>query len=163
MIGKLYVVGIGPGGSEHITPAALQAIAAAQVVVGYKTYLDLIPQCLAGKEVVSSGMCQEVERCRQALELAATGRTVALISSGDAGIYGMAGLVLELAEQGGYVGAPLAAPRAGLGPAPTPTVPSRKIPAFFAGSHPALAGTRGGPPPRCRAGATGPRNRYASA
>ncbi len=98
MSGKLYVVGIGPGGSEHITPAALQAIAAAQVVVGYKTYLDLIPQCLAGKEVVSSGMRQEVERCRQALELAATGRTVALISSGDAGIYGMAGLVLELAE-----------------------------------------------------------------
>jgi adenosylcobyric acid synthase len=99
MSGKLYVVGIGPGGSEHITPAALQAIEAAQVVVGYKTYLDLIPQCLAGKEVVSSGMRQEVERCRQALELAAAGRTVALISSGDAGIYGMAGLVLELAEE----------------------------------------------------------------
>jgi adenosylcobyric acid synthase len=99
MSGKLFVVGIGPGGSEHITPAALQAIEAAQVVVGYKTYLDLIPQCLTGKEVVSSGMRQEVERCRQALELVATGRTVALISSGDAGIYGMAGLVLELADE----------------------------------------------------------------
>jgi adenosylcobyric acid synthase len=98
MPGTLFVVGIGPGGSEHITPAALQAIAAAQVVVGYKTYLDLIPQCLTGKEIVSSGMRQEVERCRQALALAAAGRTVALISSGDAGIYGMAGLVLELAE-----------------------------------------------------------------
>jgi adenosylcobyric acid synthase len=99
MSGKLYVVGIGPGGSEHITPAALQAIDAAEVVVGYKTYLDLIPQCLAGKEIVSSGMRQEVERCRQALELAAAGRPVALISSGDAGIYGMAGLVLELADE----------------------------------------------------------------
>jgi adenosylcobyric acid synthase len=98
MNGKLFVVGIGPGGSEHITSAALQAIETAQVVVGYKTYLDLIPQCLAGKEVVSSGMRQEVERCRQALELAAAGRAVALISSGDAGIYGMAGLVLELAD-----------------------------------------------------------------
>jgi len=98
MPGTLFVVGIGPGGSEHITPAALQAIAAAQVVVGYKTYLDLIPQCLTGKEIVSSGMRQEIERCRQALALAAAGRTVALISSGDAGIYGMAGLVLELAD-----------------------------------------------------------------
>ncbi|HXV20665.1 MAG TPA: precorrin-3B C(17)-methyltransferase, partial [Desulfuromonadales bacterium] len=116
MPGTLFVVGIGPGGSEHITPAALQAIEGAQVVVGYRTYLDLIPQYLAGKEVVSSGMRQEVERCRQALELAAAGRTVALISSGDAGIYGMAGLVLELAEQGGYVGAPLAAPGAGQAP-----------------------------------------------
>jgi adenosylcobyric acid synthase len=109
-MGKLYVVGIGPGGCEHITPAALQAIEGAQVVVGYKTYLDLIPQCLAGKEVVSSGMRQEVERCRQALELAAAGRTVALISSGDAGIYGMAGLVLELAD--GLAGATHASPRA---------------------------------------------------
>jgi len=96
MNGKLYVVGIGPGGAEHITPAALRAIEASQVVVGYKTYLDFIPQCLSGKEVVSSGMRQEVERCRQALELAAAGRTVALVSSGDAGVYGMAGLVLEL-------------------------------------------------------------------
>jgi len=97
-MGKLFVVGIGPGGSEHITPAALRAIDAAQTVVGYKTYLDFIPQCLPGKEVVSSGMRQEVERCRQALDLAADGKTVALISSGDAGIYGMAGLVLELLD-----------------------------------------------------------------
>ncbi len=100
MNGKLYVVGIGPGGAEHITPAALRAIAEAQVVVGYKTYLDFIPQCLAGKEIVSSGMRQEVERCRQALDLAAAGKKVALVSSGDAGVYGMAGLVLELAEGG---------------------------------------------------------------
>ena len=98
MSAKLYVVGIGPGGAEHITPAASAAIAAAAVVVGYATYLELIPELLVGKQVVSSGMMKEVERCRQALELAAAGQTVALVSSGDAGVYGMAGLVLELAE-----------------------------------------------------------------
>ena len=97
MSAKLYVVGIGPGGAEHITPAAVAAIAAAEVVVGYATYLELIPELLVGKEVVSSGMMKEVERCRQALELAADGRCVALVSSVDAGVYGMAGLVLELA------------------------------------------------------------------
>lgn len=97
MNAKLYVVGIGPGGAEHITPAATAAIAAAAVVVGYSTYLELIPELLAGKEVVSSGMMKEVERCRQALDLASAGRTVALVSSGDAGVYGMAGLALELA------------------------------------------------------------------
>ncbi len=99
-MGKLFIVGLGPGALEHLTPAARAALAAADTVVGYQTYLDLIPELLAGKEVVSSGMLKEVERCRQALELAAAGRTVALVSSGDAGIYGMAGLVLELAEQG---------------------------------------------------------------
>ncbi len=98
MNAKLYVVGIGPGGAEHITPAATAAIAAAAVVVGYSTYLELIPELLAGKEVVSSGMMKEIERCRQALDLASAGRTVALVSSGDSGVYGMAGLALELAE-----------------------------------------------------------------
>jgi len=98
--GKLFVIGIGPGGVEHMTPAARKAIDASQVVVGYKTYLDLIPDLLSGKEIVSSGMRQEVERCRQALDLA-IGQTTALISSGDAGVYGMAGLALELADQTG--------------------------------------------------------------
>jgi adenosylcobyric acid synthase len=115
-MGKLYVVGIGPGGAEHMTPAACAAIGKAQTVVGYKTYLDLIPGLLDGKEVRSSGMMKEVERCRVALAEAAAGKTVALVSSGDAGIYGMAGLVLELAEHGGHVGAPLAAPRTGQAP-----------------------------------------------
>ena len=98
MTGKLYVVGIGPGGDDHITPAARAAIEAADSVVGYRTYLDFIAHLLAGKEVVSSGMTRETARCGQALELAAAGKTVALVSSGDAGVYGMAGLVLELAE-----------------------------------------------------------------
>ncbi len=99
---KLYVVGIGPGGYPHITPAAREAIAAAQIVVGYRTYLDFIPDLLKGKELVSTGMTREVERCRQALELAAAGSTVALVSSGDAGVYGMAGLVLELMNDGDW-------------------------------------------------------------
>ncbi len=96
MPGKLYIVGIGPGGPEHLTPAAAAAIDASGTVVGYKTYLDLVMPLLKDKNVRSSGMRKEMERCREALELAAGGERVALVSSGDAGIYGMAGLVLEL-------------------------------------------------------------------
>jgi adenosylcobyric acid synthase len=81
-----------------MTFEAREALEAAQVVVGYKTYLDLISPLLAGKEVVSSGMLKEVERCNQALAIASQGKSVALVSSGDAGVYGMAGLALELAE-----------------------------------------------------------------
>jgi precorrin-3B C17-methyltransferase len=69
------------------------------VVVGYAPYLDSVRELLEGKEIVRSGMKGELERVRQALELAESGRTVALLSSGDAGIYGMAGLSLELAEE----------------------------------------------------------------
>ncbi len=101
---KLYVVGIGPGGLNHMTFAARAALDAADTVVGYSTYLNLIEPLLAGKEVVSSGMMREVERCREALQLAAAGKTVALVSSGDSGIYGMAGLVLELVRDGGFDG-----------------------------------------------------------
>jgi len=107
MSGKIYAVGLGPGGDDHITPAARAAIQAADVVAGYQTYLDLIPQLLAGKERLASGMMQEVERCRAALQLAAAGRIVALVCSGDAGIYGMAGLVLEL-EQAEFAAAGIA-------------------------------------------------------
>ena len=93
---KLYVVGLGPGNLKNMTYEAREAIESADTVVGYQTYLDLIKPLLTGKDVVSSGMTREVERCREALRLAAEGRTVALVSSGDAGVYGMAGLVLEL-------------------------------------------------------------------
>lgn len=95
---KLYVVGIGPGGLNHMTFEAREAIDSADVVVGYKTYLEFIQPILEGKEVVSSGMMREVERCEEALAIAASGRRVALVSSGDAGVYGMAGLALELAN-----------------------------------------------------------------
>src|SRR6266571_871458 len=101
---KLFVVGIGPGDLKHMTFEAREAIESADVVVGYATYLELIEPLLIGKEVVSSGMMREVERCREALAIAAAGKTVALVSSGDAGVYGMAGLVLELATHVGAHG-----------------------------------------------------------
>ena len=94
---KLYVVGIGPGDLKHMTYEARDAVERAEAVVGYATYLDLIAPLLVGKEVVSSGMMREVERCTEALRIAAAGKDVALVSGGDAGIYGMAGLVIELA------------------------------------------------------------------
>ena len=98
---KLFVVGIGPGGLNHMTFEARQAIEKAEVVVGYQAYLAFIEPLLHDKEVVSSGMMRELERCSQALAIAASGKRVALVSSGDAGIYGMAGLALELADAPG--------------------------------------------------------------
>ena len=87
-----------------MTLAEGEALAAAEVIVGYQTYLDLIPEFLAGKEVIASQMMKEVDRCRKALALASEGKTVALVSGGDPGIYAMAGLVFELArEQGDFV------------------------------------------------------------
>jgi len=101
MPGKLYVVGLGPGDPQHLTPAARTAVEADSVVTGYRTYLELIPELLPGKETFSTGMRQETERCREALRRAGTGATVALVCSGDAGVYGMAGLVLELQQAEG--------------------------------------------------------------
>ncbi len=99
--GKLYVVGIGPGYEEHMTPRAKQCIEESDVIVGYETYIALIEHLIKGKEVHAYAMTQEVERANQAIEFAQNGRTVSLVSSGDSGIYGMAGLVYEvLAEKG---------------------------------------------------------------
>lgn len=84
-----------------MTPAAGEALAASEVIIGYQTYLDLIPEFLAGKEVIASQMMKEVDRCRKALDLAAEGKTVALVSGGDPGIYAMAGLVFEMAKEQG--------------------------------------------------------------
>ncbi|MEW5920907.1 MAG: precorrin-3B C(17)-methyltransferase [Bacillota bacterium] len=94
--GKLYIVGIGPGGREEITPRAAAAIAASDVVAGYAPYLKLLGDLIAGKETIASGMGSEVERCRRAVAAAAGGRTVSLVSSGDTGIYGMAGITLQV-------------------------------------------------------------------
>ncbi len=94
----LYVVGTGPGALEHLTEAARQAISESSVIVGYDSYIELIRPLLPGKEIVSTGMMREVERCREAIRRARSGETVSLVSGGDAGIYGMAGLVLELLE-----------------------------------------------------------------
>lgn len=82
-----------------MTLAACDALNQAEVIIGYKTYLDLIPDFLTGKEVVSSEMMKEVERCRLALTTAESGKDVALVSGGDPGIYAMAGLVYELAKE----------------------------------------------------------------
>ena len=100
--GKLYVVGIGPGYEEHMTPRAKQCIEESDVIVGYETYIALIEHLIKGKEVHSYSMTQEVERANQAIEFAENGRTVSLVSSGDAGIYGMAGLVYEVLTEKGW-------------------------------------------------------------
>lgn len=97
--GTLTVVGTGPGALDLMAPRARQALENAEVVVGYRTYLDLVQDCLNPQsEVLSSAMMQEIDRCRTALELAEAGRRVALVCGGDPGIYAMAGLVFELAR-----------------------------------------------------------------
>ncbi len=95
----IFVVGIGPGGAEYMTGRAIQAIDTADVIVGYKYYLGLVGDLAEGKEFVSTGMTGEIERCTKAVELALEGRSVAVVSSGDPGVYGMAGLVLELLHE----------------------------------------------------------------
>ncbi len=95
---SLYIVGTGPGAVCHLTDAARQAIAASDVIVGYDSYVELVRTLLTGKQVISTGMMQEVQRCREAISLARAGKSVALVSGGDSGIYGMAGLVLELVD-----------------------------------------------------------------
>ena len=94
--GKLHLVGIGPGSLEQITPAAQTAIKEADVVIGYSLYLDLIKSLKRpGQIVEASPITQERQRAKRAIELAEWGLTVAVVSSGDCGIYGMAGLVFE--------------------------------------------------------------------
>ncbi|MCC8374920.1 MULTISPECIES: precorrin-3B C(17)-methyltransferase [Photorhabdus] len=95
----LTVIGIGPGNESMMTQEAIEAIREAEIIVGYKTYTHLVKHLTMDKEVIKTGMCKEIERCQKAIDLALSGRKVALISSGDAGIYGMAGLVLELVCQ----------------------------------------------------------------
>ncbi len=100
--GKLYLVSLGPGGGAHMTLRARQAIAEAEVVIGYGTYLKLIPELLTGKEVIRKGMTEELDRSLEAYEQARRGRRVALVSSGDIGVYGMAGPTYEVLLQAGW-------------------------------------------------------------
>ena len=86
---------LGPGDSDHLTPAAEKAIMNSELVVGYRTYVELIRPILGDQKIVATGMRQELDRVTLALDEARKGKTVALVSSGDAGVYGMAGLVLE--------------------------------------------------------------------
>lgn len=92
----IYVIGIGPGCRDLMTQEAIAAMEDAEVIVGYKTYIKLVEEFIKDKEVVQNGMRKEVDRCQDAIDIAKTGKKVAVISSGDAGIYGMAGLILEL-------------------------------------------------------------------
>ena len=95
-IGKISVIGIGPGGLDEMTPKARKAIENSEVVAGYNTYIRLIEKILGGKKIIGRAMMQEIERSHLAIEEALKGHNVAVISSGDAGVYGMAGLVLEM-------------------------------------------------------------------
>lgn len=95
-MGKIKIVGIGPGNIEDMTPKARRAIETAEVIAGYNTYIKLIEPLIAGKKVIGTAMMQEVERCQMAIDEVRTGKSVALISSGDAGIYGMAGLIIDM-------------------------------------------------------------------
>lgn len=93
---KISVIGIGPGSLDEMTPRARIAIESAQVVAGYNTYIKLIEPLLDGKKIIGRAMMQEVERSRLAIDEALAGHNVAVVSSGDSGVYGMAGLVIDM-------------------------------------------------------------------
>lgn len=99
--GKLYVVGIGPGSWEQMTIQAAKALKESQVIVGYTVYVDLIREHFPDKELITTPMRQETARCRMAIDAALSGKTVSLICSGDSGVYGMSGLILELKGEAG--------------------------------------------------------------
>lgn len=96
---RLYVVGIGPGDAAQMTIACRTALCAADTLIGYTKYIELVASFFPQKKLLTTGMRQEEARCHKALALAAAGETTALICSGDAGVYGMAGLVYELSPQ----------------------------------------------------------------
>ncbi len=95
---KLYIVGIGPGGREHMTLKALEVLKKVETVVGYTYYIELIKDLIEGKEIIETGMRGEIERCRAAIDSVKSGKDTAIISTGDAGLYGMAGPIYEMAE-----------------------------------------------------------------
>lgn len=96
---QLYIVGIGPGGRDGMTLEAAQALQRSDCIVGYHVYTELVHDDYPDKEYYTTPMKKEVDRCRQALALADQGKTVSLICSGDAGVYGMSGLVYQLQEE----------------------------------------------------------------
>ena len=96
---KVYAVGLGPGGEEFFTGQAKAAIEKSDVICGYTVYVDLVRDAFPDKEFFTTTMKQEIDRCRKALEIAETGKTVAMVCSGDSGVYGMAGLLIQLAPK----------------------------------------------------------------
>ena len=100
--GKLYIVGVGPGHHDHMTFRAKEVIEESDTIVGYETYVNLVQDMIEGKDVYRYAMTQEVERAHQCIDLAKEGKTVSLVSSGDPGIYGMAGLIFEILAESGW-------------------------------------------------------------
>lgn len=98
----LYIIGIGPGAVDMMTVRAKEALNKSDIILGYKTYLDLIRNEYPDKEFHESGMREEISRCREAVSLAKEGKTVSLICSGDAGVYGMASPALTIAAEEGF-------------------------------------------------------------
>jgi precorrin-3B C17-methyltransferase len=96
-VSKVFVVGIGPGDRQGMTGHAVAALKEADILCGYDIYVDLVRDDFPDKEIIATGMTQEVDRCKQALQAAVDGKKVAVLSSGDAGVYGMAGLLYQLA------------------------------------------------------------------
>lgn len=95
---KIYVVGIGPGAYDQMTGKAIKALNSSDVIIGYTVYVDLVKEYFAGKEFMTTPMKKEVDRCVLAFQEAEKGRTVSMICSGDAGVYGMAGLMYEVGK-----------------------------------------------------------------
>ena len=102
--GKLYLVGLGPGGLEHLTPAAQEALRKSDSIVGYGPYVEQVGSLVQGKNLVTMDLGQELERAAKAVELAYAGHQVAVVSSGDIGIYGMAGPVFRVLVDKGWDG-----------------------------------------------------------
>ena len=96
---KIYIVGMGPGSEEQITAQAIKALDTSDAIVGYTLYLELLPERYKDKELISTPMRREEERCRIAFEEAAKGKIVSVVCSGDAGIYGMASLMFEIGRE----------------------------------------------------------------
>ncbi len=95
---KIYVVGIGPGAYDQMTGKAIKALNDSDVIIGYTVYVDLVKEYFADKEFMTTPMKKEVDRCVLAFEEAEKGKTVSMICSGDAGVYGMAGLMYEVGK-----------------------------------------------------------------
>ncbi len=100
--GKIMLVGLGPGNNDHLTARARAAIAEADTIIGYVTYIRLVADLVKGKEVIKKSMTEELDRAIESLDRARQGKKVALISSGDAGVYGMAGPTFEVLFQAGW-------------------------------------------------------------
>ena len=96
---RIYVVGIGPGSFDHMTGEAVKALQDSDVIIGYTVYVDLVKEHFADKEFLTTPMTKEVDRCKLAFEQAQAGKTVSMICSGDAGVYGMSGLMYEIGAE----------------------------------------------------------------